>query len=561
MLSRSYRVLVATTLMLGAQNAPLDAQVTVEDLITRAATTLPHARQLAWHADEFIAFVHFGPNTFTGREWGTGTEDPAIFAPTDLDTDSWCEAMVAAGMEKVILTAKHHDGFCLWQTRYTKHSVASSPWRDGKGDVVRDLAASCRRFGMKLGIYLSPADLYQIENSEGLYGNKSAYRERVIPRPVDGRPFASTKSFRFVVDDYNEYFLDQLFELLTEYGPIDEVWFDGATPKSKGGQRYSYQAWYALIRDLVPRAVIFGRGPDIRWCGNESGKTRDTEWNVICVPGPLESHTWPDLTDEDLGSLSKLREGMQKGGLLHYHPAETDTSIRQGWFWRDEAQHVKSAEEILDIWYRSVGGNSVFLLNIPPDRRGRFAERDVAVLRAVGRAIRETFASNLVHADSGGGERRGVRVNASSEDADHPAALAIDQGTTRTSTCWMPADASPDGDTATWTIRFEEPVTFDRVVLQEDLAGHSQRIARFAVDVLREEGTWREISAKTTVGYKRILRTEAITTRGVRVRVLESRLAPTLADFGLYRSVPLSSSNSSDGQQDGRGKEHDKHYP
>ncbi|MCA8971713.1 MAG: alpha-L-fucosidase [Planctomycetes bacterium] len=558
MVFRSARVLATAILLLGVQGT-LEGQDAADDLVARAATTLPHARQLAWHSDEFIAFVHFGPNTFTGREWGTGTEDPAIFAPTDLDTDSWCEAMVAAGMKKVILTAKHHDGFCLWQTRYTKHSVASSPWRGGKGDVVRDLAASCRRYGMKLGIYLSPADLYQIENAAGLYGNRSTYREREIPRPVDGRPFASTKSFRFVVDDYNEYFLNQLFELLTEYGPIDEVWFDGATPKSKGGQRYTYQAWYALIRDLVPDAVIFGRGPDIRWCGNESGKTRDTEWNVICVPGPIESHTWPDLTGEDLGSLSKLREGMQKSGVLHYHPAETDTSIRHGWFWRDEAQHVKSAAEILDIWNRTVGGNSVFLLNIPPNRSGRFAERDVAVLRAVGRSIRETYATNLVHAVSGGGERQGVRVTASSEDAAAPAALAIDRGATRTRTCWMPAKAPRTDDPATWTIRFEEPVTFDRVVLQEDLAGHSQRIARFAVDVMEEaDGVWREITTKTTIGYKRILCTPSVTTRGVRVRILESRLAPTLADIGLYLSVPLV---SSDEQQDSRGKEHEKHDP
>ncbi|MCP4638796.1 MAG: alpha-L-fucosidase, partial [bacterium] len=228
-------------------------------------------------------------------------------------------------------------------------------------------------------VYLSPADLYQIENSEGLYGNLSQYTERTIPRPVPGRPFKDRRTFRFKVDDYNEYFLNQLFELLTEYGPVHEVWFDGAHPKRKGGQTYTYQQWYSLIRALAPMAVIFGKGPDVRWCGNEGGGTRKSAWNVIPLPGPVDECKWPDMTGAELATLPKLQQTLNADGVLHYYPAETNTSIRRGWFWRDEQQHVKPTTEILDIWYRSVGSNTVFLLNIPPNREGLFPARDVKV--------------------------------------------------------------------------------------------------------------------------------------------------------------------------------------
>lgn len=516
---------------------PLSGAASATAVVEAAVAAKPHPRQLAWHEDEFIAFVHFGPNTFTGREWGDGKEDPRLFDPSDLDTDSWCATLRAAGMQKIILTAKHHDGFCLWPSRYTTHSVASSPWRAGSGDVVRELATSCKKFGLRLGIYLSPADLYQIEAAEGLYGNLSAYRERRIPRVVEARPFAREASFRFVVDDYNEYFLNQLFELLTDYGPIHEVWLDGATPKSKGGQRYSYSAWYALIRALQPEAVIFGRGPDVRWCGNEAGATRESEWNVVCVPHPLEEHDWPDLTDDDLGSREALAQGLARGNVLHYYPAETNTSLRHGWFWRDEQQHVKTAADILDIWYRSVGGNSVFLLNVPPDRRGRFSPRDVRVLEEVGRVLRSSFACNLALRSEDGRHREGVRVHASSALPGFGASLALDvrgDASADLATSWKPMLG--DAKVPVWRIDFDEDVHFDRVVLQEDIGRHSQRIERFAVDV-REHGSeaWQEVASATTVGYKRILRLEPQRARSVRVRFLASRREPTLAHFGLFK--------------------------
>ena len=492
----------------------------------QAAQVTPSAAQLAWHAHEFIAFVHFGVNTFSAREWGTGKEDPASFNPTNLDTDQWCRAMQAAGMKMVILTVKHHDGFCLWQTRYTKHSVESSPWRDGKGDVLRDLSLSCVKYGLKLGVYLSPADLYQIENPEGLYGNLSKYTERTIPRPVPGRPFKDRRTFRFKVDDYNEYFLNQLFELLTEYGPVHEVWFDGAHPKRKGGQTYTYQQWYSLIRELAPMAVIFGKGPDVRWCGNEGGRTRKSEWNVIPLPVPVDEFTWPDMMAADLGTLPQLQENLNKGGVLHYYPAETNTSIRRGWFWRDEQQHVKPTAEILDIWYRSVGGNSVFLLNIPPNRQGLFPPRDVKVLEEVGRITKTTFAANLA---------QGAAANASeTRSPDFTGRHAIDGDT---ATCWMPKDGTT---AANLVVTLPAPRRFNRIVLQEQIRDYSQRIAQFAIDA-EIEGTWRQVAEGTTVGYKKICRTATVTTNRVRVRVLESRVCPTISNFGLYfEPVPVS---------------------
>lgn len=279
---------------------------TREELAAKAVRVVPTPQQLSALENEFIAFIHFGPNTFTRREWGTGNEDPQVFDLKSLDTDQWVKAMKDAGMKMVIFTAKHHDGFVLWQSRYTKHGIMSSPFLDGKGDIMKDLSESCRKYGMKLGVYLSPADLYQIENSEGLYGNLSEKTLRTIPRETEERPFENQTKFEFVVDDYNEYFLNQLFELLTEYGPIDEVWFDGAHPKRKGGQTYNYPAWRELIRTLAPGAVIFGR-EDVRWCGNEAGGTRATERNVVGYDGDPDTMTvFKDMTEYDLGSMDKL---------------------------------------------------------------------------------------------------------------------------------------------------------------------------------------------------------------------------------------------------------------
>lgn len=474
-----------------------------DSIILKAAHVVPTANQYEALKNEYIAFIHFGPNTFTRMEWGNGMEDPAIFNLQNLDTDQWCRTMKEAGMKKAILTAKHHDGFCLWQSRYTKHGVMSSPFKDGKGDIVKELSKSCEKYGLKLGIYLSPADLFQIENKEGLYGNLSKYTERVIPRPVEGRPFENKTTFKFLVDDYNEYFLNQLFELLTEYGPIHEVWFDGAHPKRKGGQTYSYIAWKELIQELAPEAVVFGK-QDIRWCGNESGKTRDTEWNIIpYIEDPALLNKFSDLREESLGT----REDLYKGKYMHYQPAETNTSIREGWFYRDDTdQNVRSANDIFDIYERSVGGNSTFLLNTPPNREGKLSPRDVAVLKEVGKRIEETYSNNLFEGAKGPKKILDNNINSFELLNDKKNSLVIITS---------------------------EPVTTNRFLIQEAITTHSERVEEHAVDAW-VNNEWKEIASATNIGYKRILRFPEITSTKFRIRILKSRLQPAISNVSAY---------------------------
>ena len=478
-----------------------------ELIIEKAAHVVPTPNQLAALQNEFIAFIHFGPNTFTRMEWGNGMEDPKIFDLKELDTDQWCEAMKAAGMKMVILTAKHHDGFVLWQSRYTKHGIMSSGFDDGKGDVLKDLSASCQKYGLKLGVYLSPADLFQIESPDGLYGNLSKYTKRTIPREVPGRPFANQTKFEFVVDDYNEYFLNQLFEVLTEYGPIHEVWFDGAHPKRKGGQTYNYPAWKELIHKLAPDAVIFGR-EDVRWCGNEAGGTRPTEWNVVPYPADPDTMTqFADMTDAVLGG----RDELYKGKYLHYQQAETNTSIREGWFYRDDThQQVRSADDVFDIYERAVGGNSTFLLNIPPNRDGKFSPRDVESLKETGKRIRETYGTNLLAGAKGPKE-----VLDGKED-----------------TYLLMKDKE-------FTVKMPSPVTINRIMLQEAIAKNGERVEKHAVDAWID-GVWKEIAVSTNIGYKRILRFPEITTDKLRFRLLESRQTPAISHISAhyYKSRP-----------------------
>ncbi|MDF2190630.1 alpha-L-fucosidase [Paraflavitalea sp. CAU 1676] len=488
---------------------PVSATDTHDDIIRKAAHVIPTANQYAALRNEFIAFIHFGPNSFTRLEWGNGKEDPRIFDLKELHTDQWCQAMKAAGMKMVILTVKHHDGFVLWQSRYTNHGIMSTGFRNGKGDVLKELTASCAKYGLKVGIYLSPADLFQIESADGLYGNLSKYTQRTIPRAVSGRPFANKTTFQFEVDDYNEYFLNQLFELLTEYGPVHEVWFDGAHPKTKGGQRYNYQAWRKLIHALAPKAVIFGK-EDIRWCGNEAGRTRPTEWNVIpYATNPDTLGSFGDLTQDDLGSREKLYSAQ----YLHYQQAETNTSIREGWFYRDdEAQQVRSADDVFDIYERSVGGNSTFLLNIPPNRLGKFSPADVACLEETGRRIRATYGVNLLKGAKG------------------PVA-ALDNS----ATSFAPVNiANPE-----IIITTPKPVTINRFVLQEAISTRGESVEEHTVDAWIN-GQWQQVASATNIGYKRILRFPDVTAAKFRVRFTQYRTLPSIANITAhyYKSRP-----------------------
>jgi alpha-L-fucosidase len=453
----------------------------VGQLEWKAARVVPSERQLAWQALEFQAFVHFGMNTFTDREWGEGTEDPRLFNPTEFDAGQWVEAVQAAGIRGFVVTAKHHDGFCLWPSRFTEHSVKSSPWRAGKGDVVGEVAAACRKAGLKFGVYLSPWDRH-----EPTYGDS--------PR-------------------YNEHFKNQLHELLTNYGEISEVWFDGACAEGPNGKRqvYDWESYYALIRELQPRAAISIMGPDARWIGNEAGVTRESEWSVIPVVG------FDDLPDEknpggiahldaqakDLGSLERIAAVAKQGGRLIWYPGQVDVSIRPGWFYHTaEDNEVKALDHLLDIYYTSVGGNAQLLLNIPPDKRGRIYENDVQRLKELGDRLSATFAVNLAE---GASNRRGT---------------------------------VPVGDSPSFLIDYDltGPKRFNVAMIKEDLR-QGQRIEAFAFDVW-DGKDWKEIAQGTTVGWKKLLRFPAVETAKVRVRVLKARglVGPHSAPerFGLF---------------------------
>nr|WP_305049546.1 alpha-L-fucosidase [Elizabethkingia bruuniana] len=482
--AQNAKIIPANTIVI----APTDSK---ELIIEKAAHVVPTKNQLDALRNEFIAFIHFGPNTFTRMEWGNGMEDPKIFDLKELDTDQWCKSLKDAGMKMVILTVKHHDGFVLWQSRYTDHGIMSTNFQKGQGDILRDLSKSCQKYGLKLGLYLSPADLYQIENPKGLYGNLSQYTKRTIPREVPGRPFSNKTKFEFEVDDYNEYFLNQLFEILTEYGPIHEVWFDGAHPKTKGGQKYNYEAWKKVIHTLAPKAVIFGQG-DVRWCGNEAGVTRKTEWNVL----PFNNKDLTEitgLTDWEEDNIGR-RDRLYNGHFLHYQQAEVDTSIREGWFYRDDVyQKVRSADDVFDIYERSVGGNSTFILNVPPNREGKFSDQDVKVLSETGKRIRETYSKDLL--TNAKGPKQVLDHNDTTYSLLNNNQLIIET---------------------------QVPVTFNRIVLQEAVSTHGERVESHAVDAWID-GVWKELATATNIGYKRILRFPEVTTRKIRLRILQDR--------------------------------------
>ena len=471
----------------------------MEDIVSKAAHVTPSARQLAWQELEFTTFVHFGMNTFTNREWGEGKEDPKLFNPTDFDAAQWVAACKEAGMRLLILTAKHHDGFCLWPSQYTEHSVKNSPWKDGKGDVVREVADACRKGGVKFGIYLSPWDRH-----EKTYGDSPAY---------------------------NAHFKNQLRELLTNYGEISEVWFDGACGEGPNGRRqeYDWPGFYAVVRELQPNACIAICGPDVRWCGNEAGECRESEWSVLPAFGvkdPIESASFScAVMEADLGSRDALRKAAEKGASLIWYPAEVNTSIRPGWFYHaGEDGKVKPLAHLLDIYYDSVGGNAAFLLNVPPDPRGRFHENDVARLKELGDILNTTFARNLA---------AGAAATPSSTRNGDPKYAAKNTLDGDKDTYWI----TNDGDTAA-TIEYDlgEPKTFNRAMLQEYIKA-GQRIEEFYLDIWDGQ-SWEPIAHAMTVGYKRLLRFNETAARKVRLRITQSRLSPTLATFGLFQEPP-----------------------
>ncbi|MEV0838753.1 alpha-L-fucosidase [Actinocatenispora sera] len=505
-----------------AQRLAITPGEPLNSLVAKASALRPSQRQLDWQRLGRTAFLHFGMNTFTGQEWGTGTEDPDLFAPRDLDTDQWARTLRDSGFELAILVVKHHDGFVLYPSRHTGHSVASSAWRGGAGDVLREFVNSMHSHGLKAGVYLSPADENQYH--DGVYANGSARTRRTIPTLVDGDDRAarvadgSLPTFHLTADDYGTYMLDQLYEVLTEYGPIDQVWFDGAPGRipPDAVEPYDFASWYSLIRSLAPRAVISVTGPDVRWVGNENGVARQNEWSVL--PTVTRADGAPDyalgFAAPDQGSDAALLAGRDAGATeLSWWPAECDVSLRDGWFFHPD-QAPKSVAQLVDLHHRSVGRNAVLLLNVPPDTDGRINAADGTRLAEWQAELHRLMPADLA---------RGARVTG---DGSSPGAV-VDG---RDGSDWT----APGPDTGTLTLTLPAATRIERVVLAEDLR-HGQQLVRAVLEEPDSAGGWSAVATVGTVGARRIVVLDRpIVTDAIRLRVLGSRAAVHLHRVSLY---------------------------
>ena len=449
---------------------------------------VPSERQLRWHDLEFYGFVHFSVNTFTDREWGYGDESPAVFHPTSLDARQWARVARDAGMQGLILTAKHHDGFCLWPSAYSGHSVKNSPWKDGAGDVVRELSVACRECGLKLGLYLSPWDRNH---------------------PDYGRP------------QYVEYYRNQLNELLTQYGELFEFWFDGANGGDGyyGGARetrridrstyYNFPLLWEMARARQPEAILFSdAGPDIRWVGNEVGYAAQTCWAKIKPEGIFVG---------EVDNPERLGRGEADGTV--WRPAEVDVSLRPGWFYHPQ-EHPKPLDELLNIYFASVGRGCCLLLNIPPDRRGLIPDEDLQRLREFRQALDAIFAEDVA---------AGKAVTASNIRGNDPAFAAGNVTDDNPATYWATDD---DVREASLSVQLDAPTRISCLRLEEYLP-LGQRIESFAIDA-GLWGQWLEMAVGTTIGPRRMLRFPAITANQLRIRITGAQACPTLRRVAIY---------------------------
>ena len=421
---------------------------TLQEKVDMAARLVPTPQQLAWQQMELTAFLHFGINTFTGREWGDGTEDPALFNPTQLDAEQWVRTLKEAGFKMVLLTAKHHDGFCLWPTKTTAHSVASSSWKNGKGDVVKELRDACDKYDMKFGVYLSPWD-----RNAACYGDSPKY---------------------------NEFFIQQLTELLSNYGEVHEVWFDGANGEGPNGKKqvYDWDAFYKTIQKLQPKAVMAIMGDDVRWVGNEKGIGRETEWSATVLTPGIYSRS--EKNNKQLGVFGKAqdlgsRDILGNATELFWYPSEVDVSIRPGWFYhQEEDSKVKSLKHLTDIYFQSVG------------------------LKEFAEYRKQTFADDRVK----GGQK-----------------------------LW---EAKP-GEERIYKLKSGSEINV--VMLQEDIS-KGQRVEEFSVEAHTADG-WKEVGQGTTVGYKRMLRFPAVKTDRLKIKIKNCRLTANISKIAAFYAVPL----------------------
>ena len=439
---------------------------------------------------EMNAFVHFTTNTFTGKEWGYGDEQPEIFNPAEFDASQWITALKNAGFKGVILTCKHHDGFCLWPSQYTEHSVKNSPFQKGQGDVVRDVSEACKREGLKFGIYLSPWDRNRAD-----YGSPS----------------------------YVEYYRNQLKELFKAYGPVFEMWFDGAnggdgyyggareTRKINGATYYDWPTTLDLVKDLEPNILFFSdAGPGVRWVGNERGVAGETNWNTI---------TADTLFAGKPGIEKLLNQGDENG--TSWIPAEVDVSIRPGWFYHaEEDSLVKSPERLFEIYLTSVGRGSTLLLNVPPDKRGLIHENDLAALKGWKEIIDREFRNNhALDEETMASSFRGNLQNFSPSNATDG----------NKETYWATDD---NVRTGSLEINLNQNFPLKYVVLQEYIK-LGQRVRSFTVDAW-VAGKWKAIANGTTIGYKRIVKLQPIETNKIRITILESKACPLISNVEVY---------------------------
>jgi len=452
---------------------------------------IPNKYQSDWQELEYYAFIHFNMNTFTNKEWGYGDEKPSQFNPTELDTRQWARVVKEAGMKGIIITAKHHDGFCLWPSKFTDHSVKNSPWKMGKGDLIRELSQACKEYGLKFGVYLSPWD-----RNHPSYGKS----------------------------EYITYFRNQLRELLTEYGEIFEVWFDGANGgdgfygganEERRVDKKMYYDWpktIELVRSLQPQAVIFSdAGPDIRWVGNEKGYANETTWSPI----------YRDSVFAGMPDFQRFASGQENG--THWVPTETDVSIRPGWYYHPEQDdQVKSLSKLVDIYYNSVGLNSSLLLNLPVDNRGLIHENEVKNLKALADYLNTTFSYNY---------SKGQKVKTSSTFKGYDNKALIDDDK---KTYWASDvnDKNPKIE-----IHLDNPVSVNTFMIQEYLS-MGQRIKSFYFEVF-SDGNWEKIYEGSTIGNKRLIRFETQNIEKARFTVNDKKAQIVISNIGLFKAKDL----------------------
>ncbi len=451
---------------------------------------LPSPQQMAWHEMEMNAFVHFTTNTFTGREWGNGDESPSVFNPSKLNVNQWVTVLRDAGFKGLILTCKHHDGFCLWPSNYTEHSIKKSPYKNGKGDLVKEVSDACKLHGLKFGVYLSPWDR-----------NHAEY----------GKP------------GYINYYRNQLKELFTQYGPVFEMWFDGAnggdgyygganeTRRINGATYYDWPATLDLVSGMQPNVIFFSdAGPGVRWMGNEKGIAGETNWNTIFAD---------TLFAGKAGIEKLLNTGSPDGNK--WIPAEVDVSIRPGWFYhKEEDSLVKSPERLFEIYLTSVGRGSTLLLNIPPDRRGLFHENDIKSLRGFREMLNREFANNQV-------QKAAVTASTHRGKENSFAPGNVTDG--KKETYW----ATDDGVTSAWFELDLGTIRKVKYILLQEYIKLGQRVKSFTIEAWKEN-KWQQVAEASTIGYKRILKIDPVETDKIRINIKDAKVCPLISAVEVY---------------------------